>query len=107
MRRSPRPAASSLRPSPAGAPGRAGLARARPHRPAAGTQLAVAPDPGLGTHRVASGTVTIAPAEDSTLPRNGVPDEVLSGKEEAQRGPGDGFMWVERTGKTGRAAVHG
>jgi hypothetical protein len=94
MSRSPRPRASSLRPRLAGAPGRAGLARALPHRHAPGTQLAVDPDPGLGTHRVASGTVTVAPAEDITLPRNRVSDAVLPGGEEAQLGPGAGFMWV-------------
>jgi hypothetical protein len=95
MSRSPRPGASALRPRPAGAPGRAGLARARPQRHAPGTPLAVAPDPGLGAHRVASGTVIVAPAEDSTLTGNRVPDEVLPGGEEAQCDPGDGFMGVE------------
>ena len=59
-----------------------------------GTPLASDPDPDLGAHRVASGTVPIAPAEDSTLTRNGVPDEVLPGGEEAQRGPGAGFMGI-------------
>ena len=57
-----------------------------------GTQLACDPDPDLGAHRVASGTVTVAPAEDITLTRNGVPDEVLPGGEEARFGPVDGFM---------------
>ena len=59
-----------------------------------GTQLAVAPDPGLGAHRVASGTVTIALAEDVTLTRDGVPDEVLPAGEEARLGPGEGFLWT-------------
>jgi hypothetical protein len=59
-----------------------------------GTQLVVDPDPGLGVHRVAAGTVTVAPSEDITLTRDGVPDEVVPGGEEAQLGPGDGFMWM-------------
>jgi hypothetical protein len=59
-----------------------------------GTHLAVDPDPGLGMNIVASGMVTVAPAEDITLTRAGVPDQVLPGGEEARVGPGDGFMWM-------------
>jgi hypothetical protein len=59
-----------------------------------GSQLALDPDPGLGVHRVASGTVTVAPAEDITLTRDGVADEMLPGGEEVQLRPGEGFMWM-------------
>jgi mannose-6-phosphate isomerase-like protein (cupin superfamily) len=59
-----------------------------------GTQLAVDPDPSLEMYRIAAGTVTVALAEEITLTRDGVPDEVVSGGEEVQLGPGDGFMWM-------------
>jgi hypothetical protein len=60
----------------------------------AGTQLAVDPDPGLALYRVASGTVTVALAEEITLTRDGVPDAEVAGGEEVQLGPGEGFMWM-------------
>jgi hypothetical protein len=60
----------------------------------AGTQLAVDPDPGLELYRVASGTVTVALAEEITLTRDGVPDAEVAGGEEVQLGPGEGFMWM-------------
>jgi mannose-6-phosphate isomerase-like protein (cupin superfamily) len=60
----------------------------------AGTQLAVDPDPSLALYRVASGTVTVALAEEITLTREGVPDAEVAGGEEVQLGPGEGFMWM-------------
>jgi hypothetical protein len=59
-----------------------------------GTELAADPDPGLQLYRVASGTVTVALAEEITLTRDGVPDQVVPGGEEVQLGPGQGFMWM-------------
>jgi hypothetical protein len=59
-----------------------------------GTQVVIDPDPGLGAYRVTAGTVTVAPAEDITLTRDGVPGEVLPGGEEVHLGPGDGFLWT-------------
>jgi mannose-6-phosphate isomerase-like protein (cupin superfamily) len=71
-----------------------------------GTELAVAPDPGLELYRVAAGTVTVALAEEITLTRDGVPHEVVPGGEEVQLGPGDGFMWMpERPGEVRNAGT--
>ena len=65
-----------------------------------GTQLAVDPEPGFGTYRVAAGTVTVALTEEITLTRDGVPDEVVSGGVEAHLEPGEGFMGMpERAGE--------
>ena len=63
-----------------------------------GTALAADPDPGLALYRVASGTVTVAIAEEITLTRDGVPDEVVPGGQAVQLAPGEGFMWLAERG---------
>ena len=57
-----------------------------------GTQLAIDPEPSLAMYRVASGMVTVALAQEITLTRDGVPDEVVAGGQEVQLEPGEGFM---------------
>jgi hypothetical protein len=43
---------------------------------------------------IVSGMVTVVLEEEITLTRDGVSDEVVSGGEAVQLGPGDGFMWM-------------
>jgi hypothetical protein len=59
-----------------------------------GAQLIVDPDPSLGMYRIASGMATVALAEEITLTRDGLSDEVVPAGEEVQLGPGDGFIWM-------------
>jgi hypothetical protein len=51
-------------------------------------------DPSLGLHVVESGTVTVTFDEDMPLTRDGEPQGVVQAGEEAQLGPGEGFLWL-------------
>lgn len=50
-------------------------------------------DPGFGAHVVESGSLTVTFDEDMPLTRDGQPNGVVRAGEEAQLGPGDGFLW--------------
>jgi len=51
-------------------------------------------DPGVGAHIVESGTLTVTFDEDMPLTQNGQRHGVVRAGEEAQLGPGEGFLWL-------------
>ena len=64
-----------------------------------GTKIAGPPgDPGLGLQIVESGTVTVTFDQDEPLTRDGQPNGILRKGEEAQLGPGEGFIWLPPAG---------
>jgi hypothetical protein len=64
-----------------------------------GTKVAGPPgDPGLGLHVVESGTLTVTFDQDIPLTRDGQPNGVVRKGDEAQLGPGEGFIWLPPAG---------